>query len=182
MTIEECTIPSTEHILFKQYSSPKAISLAQRRIEEILSPEHLSIVLKQWNNIHLLCAKDYDITDAHLEAISTYCPQLKNLNLDYNYSFKMNALRDLLKKCNQLDILSLVGCHQLKDDDIKCLFTTTQPFQKLSLDHLDLATDTVEIILKSSPLLKDISLPNSFVSFYPDFMKSIRKKYPHIKF
>ena len=175
--IVESNISFSDQALFKKYPNPSFLDFEKSNHGSVITPDQLSILLQKWPQITKFRAKEYDISDAHLGMIAKHCPQLKELCISNNTSFHLPALIDLLKKCKQIDSLFLEGCTQLKDEDIKILFSTTQPFEKIFLEGITLSVDTVELIIKASPLLEKLQFSEDF---NPEIMQSIHKKYPKI--
>lgn len=163
-----------EQILFHIHLKPKSMILKESYFHSTLNPLELEVHLQKWTQISQIDAKDYDLTDDHLSMIAQHCLNLKALSLDRNLTIQIAALKSLLKNCSQLEYLSLNGCTQFSDDELKNLFSTPHSLKFLYLKNLSFSLETLEFIIKSNPLIEYLAQNNSFNT---DYITTLQIKY-----
>ncbi|CAO3588401.1 unnamed protein product [Absidia cylindrospora] len=87
-----------------------------------------------------LTLKDGEFSDAVLDAIATYNPNLVELDISYNDQFTAQGIRDLVRRCHQLAWMTLSYCHIILDEisDDRCSGSVvTFDNTYMALDHLD---------------------------------------------
>ncbi|CAO3588405.1 unnamed protein product [Absidia cylindrospora] len=87
-----------------------------------------------------LTLKDGEFSDAVLDAIATYNPNLVELDISYNDQFTAQGIRGLVRRCHQLVLVTLSYCHIILDEisDDRCSGSVvTFDNTYMALDHLD---------------------------------------------
>ncbi|CAO3588399.1 unnamed protein product [Absidia cylindrospora] len=121
---------------------PRLTSIYMDECFDILDDDLISL-LRLVPGLTHLTLKDGDFSDAVLDAIGPYNPNLIELDVSYNDQVTAKGIRRLVQRCLQLEWVTVSYCHIILDEAIH--FDCYRPVasfgnttrQHMGLDHLD---------------------------------------------